>query len=297
MSFHLVTSKKAGSRVIVTLNNVKTIFRPGGHINRTTLHVRFDPHAPTKFIIPGWRKDAKSRMNDLISMKYLDKYERVNLFNVDWSQESMTLNYVQSCLKIQQVAKVVSDFIQSLIMLGMSADKISIIGHSLGAHIAGVVGKHLDGQLNSIVGLDPAGPLFYFLPNNTRLSETDAKYVEGIHTNGQYLGWVNRVGHVDFYPNGGKKQPNCFMDFFTGCSHARASDLFAESLVTETGFWASKCNNSLSEVTRSVCKNADSVQMIMGGDLDKKVKSPGIYFLKTNSQSPFARGRKAGEEW
>lgn len=291
VSFHFLNDKHTDS-LIVTVRNAKNILRPRRRVAINYQgRVRFDPQAPTKFIIPGWRKDAKSRMNDLISMTYLDKYEKINLFNVDWSQESMTLNYVQSCLKIQAVARAVSDFIVTLMANGLSPDNISIIGHSLGAHIAGVVGKHLDGHLNSIVGLDPAGPLFFFLPENTRLSPSDAKYVEVIHTNGQYLGWVARLGHVDFYPNGGKRQPNCFLDYVSGCSHARASDLFAESLVTSKGFWGRKCNNTLKEVTSSRCRNDENIQMVMGGDLDRKLKFPGIYYLKTNGDTPFALGR------
>lgn len=313
VTFHLITSDKAES-LIVNLRNAKYLF-PKNRIRVSdpifnVSKVKFDPRAPTKcvnkgilqfklrfvfifrFIIPGWRKTAKSRMNSLISMTYLRKQENINLFNVDWSEESMTLNYLQSCLKIQTVAKNVADFIDTLIMNGLSPDKISIIGHSLGAHIAGVVGKHLHGELSSIVGLDPAGPLFYFLPDNIRLSSSAAKYVEVIHTNGQYLGMLSRVGHVDFYPNGGLSQPNCILDMFTGCSHARSTDIFAESLISGVGFWAKRCNNSVDEITRNVCDNPDKVQMMMGGNLKKKRKIPGLYFLETNAESPYALGPK-----
>lgn len=49
---------------------------------------------------------------------------------------------------------------------------------------------------------------------DARLSETDAEYVEVIHTNGDTFvmggsGSLQRMGTVDFYPNGGWLQPGC----------------------------------------------------------------------------------------
>jgi len=88
-----------------------------------------------------------------------------------------------------------------------------------------------------------------------RLDTGDAKFVEVIHTNGNGasnlgLGIVESIGHVDTYVNGGRQQPGCsdilgslvgsIVDLITlnfegaisrwACSHARAGDLFAESI-------------------------------------------------------------------
>ena len=62
-----------------------------------------------------------------------------------------------------------------------------------------------------ILGLDPAGPVFARRPRKARLDSTDARFVDVIHTSFNYLvGIMGRCGHVDFYVNGGGKQPGCW---------------------------------------------------------------------------------------
>ncbi len=83
------------------------------------------------------------------------------------------------------------------------------------------------------IGLDPAGPYFENTDPKVRLDSTDALFVDVIHTDGSnnlllgfginnftikktfinnheiYLGSLQQMGHVDFYPNGGYNQPKC----------------------------------------------------------------------------------------
>jgi pancreatic triacylglycerol lipase len=62
--------------------------------------------------------------------------------------------------------------------------------------------------------LDPASVLYSGSPIDERLDSSDAEYVEVVHTSGGYLGYVDPIGRVDFFPNGGAwPQPGCFMDF------------------------------------------------------------------------------------
>jgi pancreatic triacylglycerol lipase len=83
----------------------------------------------------------------------------------------------------------VANFIKFLEMHGgLNLDLLTLVGHSLGAHVAGFAGKYTHGQINTIFGLDPAGPLFSLKSASDRLSENDAKYVETIVTDGGYLG-------------------------------------------------------------------------------------------------------------
>ena len=63
----------------------------------------------------------------------------------------------------------------------------------------------------SIIGLDPAG-LYHINVNAAfRLDKGDADQVDVIHTDSEGLGTKRdqTVGHIDFFPNGGDKQPGC----------------------------------------------------------------------------------------
>ena len=63
----------------------------------------------------------------------------------------------------------------------------------------------------SITGLDPAGPLHINVDAAFRLDEGDAGQVDVVHTDTEVAGTKRdkTVGHIDFFPNGGDKQPGC----------------------------------------------------------------------------------------
>lgn len=66
-------------------------------------------------------------------------------------------------------------------------------------------------------GLDPAGPLFETREWTVGLNPSSADLVDVIHTNGKaitgtHMGTMKILGHVDFYPNGGGRQPSCVLD-------------------------------------------------------------------------------------
>lgn len=58
-------------------------------------------------------------------------------------------------------------------------------------------------------GLDPAKPSYENSEPKDRLDINDAKFVDIIHTGGDDLGIFKPLGHIDFYPNGGRSQPGC----------------------------------------------------------------------------------------
>lgn len=64
--------------------------------------------------------------------------------------------------------------------LGITPSDIHGIGHGLGAHILGYVGKLI--HLGRITALDPSGPHFKDMPAQVRLDLDDAEFVEVVHT-------------------------------------------------------------------------------------------------------------------
>ena len=62
---------------------------------------------------------------------------------------------------------------------------------------------------NCFLGLDPARPGFDTHNSSARLDSSDAHFVVGLHTGAGFVALSDPVGHVDFYPNGGSKQPHC----------------------------------------------------------------------------------------
>lgn len=95
----------------------------------------------------------------------------------------------------------------------LNYDDVHLLGHSLGAHIAGITGYRLSGKVGRITGMDPARPDFeapLLKDAKDRLDPTDAKFVDVIHTCAGTVGFSRPIGHVDFYPNGGSfRQPGC----------------------------------------------------------------------------------------
>jgi len=72
-----------------------------------------------------------------------------------------------------------------------------------------------------VLGLDPAYPLFWISFLSRRIGKNDAKFVDIIHTNGGRLGMPDVLGHIDFFPNGGKQQPGCTLKDWRTCSILR----------------------------------------------------------------------------
>lgn len=68
--------------------------------------------------------------------------------------------------------------------------------------MAGAAGKRtVRGRVETIVGLDPAGPLFSLDDPLNRLHHTDANHVEAIITDAGRLGFMHPIASANFYPN------------------------------------------------------------------------------------------------
>lgn len=241
----------------------------------------------------GWRDVYDREMNALIRQALLANGDKrnCNFISVDWSIYSATANYIRAKNHCSTAGKIVAKFIDWMHdKAKLSFKTLHVYGHSLGAHVAGFAGKNVKlGKINTIIGLDPAMPLFRYNNPDTRLSDSDAEYVETIHTNGGWLGFYQPIGQIAFYPNGGKLQPGCGNDIGGLCSHIRAVELLSEALIQpeENRLLGIGCED-FDELKEASC--GDRLNLARLGDPANAKRTKGVYYLETNSQSPFAIG-------
>lgn len=245
---------------------------------------KLDPQKLTKILVHGFHSGKNKYFASRLRQAYLHLYD-YNIITVDWSVVS-TYNYLTARNDVAEMGKLIAQFIDKLRQTGLILDQIHMIGHSLGAHVAGVAGRNiLSGKLPRITGLDPAGPLFA-KSNEDRIAHDSADFVDIIHTCGNGLGMLDAIGHVDFYPNGGKpRQPGCGYTFGK-CSHERAVKYYAESIFdSPEGFLAFKCG-SWHDFKHGLCNNNGSAYM---GEF-VSTEARGSYWLITRKSEPFALG-------
>ncbi|KAL1402666.1 hypothetical protein pipiens_005987 [Culex pipiens pipiens] len=248
----------------------------------------FNPAHPTRFLIHGWVEGQDAELHWVIK----DHYMRVgdfNVINVDWGAGAQTINYIAARNRVGGVGMIVSRVIDVIrATTGQSRDLINVIGFSLGGHAAGNTGKGQEGQLNTVIALDPAGPLFSRGQADI-LTENDALYTEAIYTNAGLLAFDEPLCHANFYPNGGRSQPGCLIDLAGVCSHMRVNELFAESVSTANHFLSMRCAN-YAEILSGRCTSSGPYAK-MGGEPSNRGRGVnGVFHLMTNSASPFARG-------
>ncbi|XP_042906360.1 pancreatic lipase-related protein 2 [Parasteatoda tepidariorum] len=136
-----------------------------------------------------------------------------NVILVDWTWGNGP-DYLPSAENTKTVGKHAAYVIKNIMkQIGVGPEAFHLVGHSLGAHIAGFVGKSVK-QLRRITALDPALSPFQNKSKLERLDVSDANLVDVIHTNGgsevgDVIGDINPLGHADFYPNGGTNQHSC----------------------------------------------------------------------------------------
>ncbi|XP_076664504.1 phospholipase A1 isoform X2 [Andrena cerasifolii] len=230
--------------------------------------------------IHGFMEDPESDNVRIIIKAYLDKGD-VNVILVDWGEIAIDINYVYVASQVPVVGKAVAE---SLEKLGEAIDlnTLHVIGHSLGAHIAGHIGRYMNITLSRITGLDPALPLFY--PSTCHVRSTDAEAVVILHTDGGFYGTPIDTGTVDFYANRGvSPQPGC--PIIIGgelCSHQRSTKIFAEALKNPKAFPAHKC---IDKIPRN---RSEGAEIYFGDSTPHNIC--GAYCFDTNPQSPYAKG-------
>lgn len=234
-----------------------------------------NPKQPTIFIVHGFIQSANEPWLTEMGGKIWLVRPQDNIIIVDWGKGASgnlfylpTRRYYQAISNAWVAGGQISLFCKQLNKeLEIAFQDIHIIGHSLGAHVAGYAGARLSGALGRISALDAAQPEFEGTTPFIRIDPTDAKFVDAIHTDTTRYRWVpiitglgirQPVGHIDFYPNGGEYQPGCLTKknveisegknndsrtLALGCKHKRAYEYYTHSTVPTCIFWAHKCDN------------------------------------------------------
>ncbi|KAK3738410.1 hypothetical protein RRG08_037047 [Elysia crispata] len=266
----------------------------------------FDPSIPTKVIIHGFFNSANLWVADMKDA--ILKKGDFNVVTINWEKGAQPPDYNQAVANVRLVAVQTYLVLKEMVRAGAKLQNMHLIGHSLGAHMAGNIGKLLDDKLGRISGLDPADPDYQCLPKIIRLDETDAMFVDVVHTNGAPFseggaGLIQQSGHIDFYVNGGKTQPGCpnglggaFSALFTSgveaagdavsCSHARSHDLYTESILSDCSFKAFPCLTHEDYLSGRCMTCGSEGCGIMGYHADQS-QARGSMFLQTNGKSPF----------
>lgn len=276
LSYRLYTRKNPTTRQKIVINDIDTL-----------RNSNFNVDHPTRIILHGWMGNYKSPVNTMLRDAYLKRGD-YNIIIPDWSSVAGTINYFAARNGVTEAGKKLALFIDFMVKDGgMPLETLYLIGHSLGAHLCGIAGKNIQsGQINTILGLDAALPLFNMKDSHLRLDSSDAEYVQTIHTDSGNLGFHQPLGDSAFYPNWGKNQPGCGLDLVGSCSHSRAYIYLAES-ISDSTFSSIKCKDFDEILSRSCRRDAQVIKL--GGDpVNRDLK--GVFYLPTNSKEPFGIG-------
>uniref|UniRef100_A0A8C5XZH7 Triacylglycerol lipase n=1 Tax=Microcebus murinus TaxID=30608 RepID=A0A8C5XZH7_MICMU len=249
--FLLYTNENPNNFQLITATDPDTIEASNFRMDRKT-----------RFIIHGFTdKGEQSWLLDMCQKMF--KVEKVNCVCVDWRRGART-TYYQAVQNTRVVGAEIAYLTQILSTeLGYSPEDVHLIGHSLGAHAAAEAGRRLGGHVGRITGLDPAEPCFQGTPEEVRLDPSDAVFVDVIHTDSAPIipslgfGMSQKVGHLDFFPNGGKEMPGCQKNIlstiidingiwegtsnFIACNHLRSLKYYLSSILNPDGFLGYPC--------------------------------------------------------
>lgn len=76
-----------------------------------------------------------------------------NVIVIDWSSYSKSLYYIDVTYKVKEIGETVSEMLSWLYNNGLKGDDVTLIGHSLGAHVMGIAGYKLEPKVKHIVGM------------------------------------------------------------------------------------------------------------------------------------------------
>ncbi|XP_055942962.1 pancreatic lipase-related protein 2-like [Argiope bruennichi] len=272
----------------------------------TIVNSNINPKLPLKVLTHGF--GGKNNLTWLWEMKNaFIEMEDVNVIIIDWSLGARVPYYVAAAVNSELVGAQGAVLYYTIKdKLGIMEKDLHVVGFSLGAHVAGFFGKRMKELRGTrpgrITGLDPASPLFEDYGGEVHLYKDDGDFVDVIHTNADLLiyggvGIEVPIGHVDFFPNGGKRQPGCgstlkgaLLDIFKGereraCNHERAVHLFTDSILNPNScqYVGYPCSN-YTDFQLGKCLSCDASTC---GQMGYRPKGSGVYYMMTKPKKPF----------
>lgn len=255
--------------------------------NESDIGTKTDKSKRYVFIIHGWLFNRNIQWVQDMVRDFIQYVPDVNVCTVDWGK----LAYYEYDIAVAVNVGAVAEFLSKAISKWKIRTKnISLVGHTLGAHIAGITGKKQSGTIGQIFGIDPAGPI-YCHPNPVnqmnRLTKKDAEYVQVISTTGGFSGCGIESGTQTFRPAGGVVQPACTGPNFDTidtevCSHLIGTEYFRASLQKSNTFTAKKCESWFLYAV-GLCKDEPQDNM---GYYAKGLQ--GDFYLDIGKQEPFS---------
>ncbi|CAN7993864.1 unnamed protein product [Ixodes hexagonus] len=218
---------------------------------------------------------------------------------VDWRKGARKPHYLAAVANTPIVARQLFVLVRNLKRKFPDAvipSRMHLVGFSVGAHVAGFFGRYFKKRTGEFVGritaMDATGPLFE--DTNVHVSRSDAEFVDAIHTSGGSdilegdLGTDKPFGHVDFYPNGGRKQPGCVSVGGVMCHHKRAPVLFLESIGdTDCRFKSHACAGGREFFLKNQCVPGRKRGEM--GYWSRNSLGRGMQLLRTRATAPFCQ--------
>ncbi|XP_026666971.1 pancreatic triacylglycerol lipase-like, partial [Ceratina calcarata] len=100
--------------------------------------------------VHGYMENTEADNVQIIIRAYLDRGD-VNVILLDWGDVTIDINYVYVASQVPAIGKAVAEFLEKLFTFdAIDLNTFHVIGHSLGAHVAGHIGRFLNGTLNRI---------------------------------------------------------------------------------------------------------------------------------------------------
>lgn len=247
------------------------------YLDKPDTFLNYDPEVPTKIITHGYVAGAETSQVTRIRDGYLLSYD-VNVITVDWSPfagENIDSadQYILATSFMQEIVVpfVVRHIEYLYATFKIPSSSVHLIGHSLGAHLMGMVGKKV--KVDWITGLDPALPGYEEKQPLNRLTPADATFVEVVHTNrGDYgVDWL--CGTVDYFiNNGGPAQPHTHPED-KQAKHAYSFIVYSGAIEFHV-FEGVKCDSQESAV-QGKCTTGSTARI---GDRNA---TGGVYLIKT----------------